>query len=198
VNVSSVQHRDDIPAGLPKHEFLAGHIALDFCNSMSPMLREGPPDRIADPVDFVGWAARAGFEVDRSPSPTALASFHRLRAALCRIFVALVDAGDARPADLALLNAELAKARAAERLVAGSDGYAVEDGAPDSVDRLRHAIVRDAAALVTGERRRLKRCPAHDCQWLFYDGSKNLSRRWCAMDDCGTLEKVRRYRGRRG
>ena len=57
-------------------------------------------------------------------------------------------------------------------------------------------LVRDAAAVVTGERRRIKRCPAHDCLWLFYDGSKNLSRRWCAMDDCGTRDKVRRFRAR--
>jgi len=50
--------------------------------------------------------------------------------------------------------------------------------------------------LLTGDLRRVKRCPSHDCLWLFHDDSKNLSRRWCAMDDCGTLDKVRRYRER--
>jgi predicted RNA-binding Zn ribbon-like protein len=29
-----------------------------------------------------------------------------------------------------------------------------------------------------------------------FKSSKNLSRRWCAMDDCGTRSKVRRYRAR--
>jgi predicted RNA-binding Zn ribbon-like protein len=186
------------PTRLPKHEFVAGRLALDFCNSLARTLRDGLWDRITGPGEFAGWAARAGHAVDRSPSPEALARLHRLRAALTGIFVALAEDRMPQPADLALLNAELAEARAAERLVAEADGYRLADGAPDSIDRLRHAIVRDAAALVTGERRRIKRCPADDCLWLFYDGSKNLSRRWCAMDDCGTRDKVRRFRARTG
>lgn len=194
--MSSVSAQISAPAGLPKHEFLAGRLALDFCNSLSPTVRDTWRDRITRPEDFAGWAARAGLALDRRPDPEALARLHRLRAALTGIFVALAEDRMPQPGDLALLNAELAEARGAERLVAHGDGFGFEDGAPDSVDRLRHAIVRDAAALVTGERRRIKRCPAHDCLWLFYDGSRNLSRRWCAMDDCGTRDKVRRFRAR--
>ncbi|WP_431899638.1 CGNR zinc finger domain-containing protein [Micromonospora chalcea] len=39
-----------------------------------------------------------------------------------------------------------------------------------------------------------ERCPDvhRDCG-LFIDESKNRSRRWCSMDDCGTAEKIRRY-----
>ena len=43
--------------------------------------------------------------------------------------------------------------------------------------------------------RRVKRCAG--CPWLFLDGSKNASRRWCAMNICGTDEKIRRYVSRR-
>ena len=182
--------------GLPKHEFLAGRVALDFCNSLSRMRRQGPRDRILTPAEFAGWAARYRMAMDRAPSPPALARLHRLRAALFSTFDALLDASTPAAADLAILNAELAEARAAERLVPEEGGYAIEDAAPCTIDRFRHAVARDAADLLTGDRRRVKRCPAHDCRWLFYDSSKNLSRRWCAMDDCGTLEKVRRYRGR--
>jgi predicted RNA-binding Zn ribbon-like protein len=32
---------------------------------------------------------------------------------------------------------------------------------------------------------------------VFLDQSKNLSRRWCAMNDCGTHQKIRRYVSRR-
>jgi predicted RNA-binding Zn ribbon-like protein len=42
---------------------------------------------------------------------------------------------------------------------------------------------------------RVKKCAG--CPWVFLDQSKNLSRRWCAMDDCGTHEKIRRYVSRR-
>ena len=187
---------DPGPAGLPKHEFLAGRIALDFCNSLSRMRRIGSQDRIAKPEDFAGWAGRCGFVLERAPSPQMLARLHRLRAALFGIFDALLE--DARPngADFDILNTELTEARAAEHLVPSREGYAIEDASPAMIDRFRHAVARDAAGLLIGDHRRIKRCPAHDCQWLFHDGSKNLSRRWCAMDDCGTLDKVRRYRGK--
>jgi predicted RNA-binding Zn ribbon-like protein len=32
---------------------------------------------------------------------------------------------------------------------------------------------------------------------LFIDKSKNRSRRWCSMEDCGTDQKIRRYLARR-
>jgi len=32
------------------------------------------------------------------------------------------------------------------------------------------------------------------CGWLFYDDSKGGQRRWCSMEACGTIEKMRRYR----
>jgi predicted RNA-binding Zn ribbon-like protein len=185
-----------VPARLPKHEFLAGRIALDFCNSLSRMHRIGLQDRIATPEHFRGWAGRLGFALDQTPSAQALDRLRRLRAALFGIFDAVLDGEQPKAADLDILNAELTEARAAERLVPARDGYAIEDASLALIDRFRHAVARDAAGLLTGDRRRIKRCPAHDCLWLFYDSSKNLSRRWCAMDDCGTLEKVRRYRNK--
>jgi predicted RNA-binding Zn ribbon-like protein len=115
---------------------------------------------------------------------------------LIGIFHALSERRAPRDDDLALLNAEIAEARAAERLVPAEKGYIIEDTALLAIDRLRHRIARDAGDLLTGDLKRVKRCPAHDCLWLFHDDSKNLSRRWCAMDDCGTKAKVRRYRER--
>lgn len=42
---------------------------------------------------------------------------------------------------------------------------------------------------------RLKRCAG--CRWLFLDASKNRSRHWCSMEECGTHAKKRRYVERR-
>jgi predicted RNA-binding Zn ribbon-like protein len=184
------------PVVLPKHEFVAGRLSLDFCNSLSPTRRPTRRDRIEKPEDFLAWAQRAGCKLEKKPGPKALAQLHRLRGALIGIFHALAEQRPPAAAELEVLNGELAQARAAERLVPARSGYEVEDASPQPIDRIRHAIARDAAALLTGDLRRVKRCPSHDCLWLFHDESKNLSRRWCAMDDCGTLEKVRRYRER--
>lgn len=56
------------------------------------------------------------------------------------------------------------------------------------------AIVREATA--SGEWARLKVCPADDCQWAFYDRSRNGSRTWCSMEVCGNRSKVRTFRER--
>lgn len=44
---------------------------------------------------------------------------------------------------------------------------------------------------------RLKACPTADCEWAFFDASRNHSRTWCSMEECGNRAKTRRYRARR-
>jgi predicted RNA-binding Zn ribbon-like protein len=50
---------------------------------------------------------------------------------------------------------------------------------------------------------RLKSCP--DCRWVFYDHTRNASKRWCLMTaggpngrSCGSIAKVRAHRARSG
>jgi predicted RNA-binding Zn ribbon-like protein len=54
-----------------------------------------------------------------------------------------------------------------------------------------------AAAQDDGTWPRLKVCLADDCQWAFYDRSRNRSAVWCDMGVCGNRHKVRSYRERR-
>ncbi|MGZ4168104.1 MAG: CGNR zinc finger domain-containing protein [Solirubrobacteraceae bacterium] len=44
---------------------------------------------------------------------------------------------------------------------------------------------------------RVKACDADDCEWAFYDSSRNRSGRWCDMAVCGNRTKVRAYRSKR-
>ena len=53
-----------------------------------------------------------------------------------------------------------------------------------------------AAAQDEGAWPRLKACLADDCQWAFYDLSRNRSAVWCDMRVCGNRAKVRRHRQR--
>jgi predicted RNA-binding Zn ribbon-like protein len=63
-------------------------------------------------------------------------------------------------------------------------------------DRLAHAAV---TLLRTLDPRQLKACPLDEggCGWLFLDRSRNGSRRWCTMADCGARAKARRLTARR-
>jgi predicted RNA-binding Zn ribbon-like protein len=42
---------------------------------------------------------------------------------------------------------------------------------------------------------RLKVC--RNCEWAFYDNSKNRAGSWCSMQLCGNRKKTRAYRARR-
>jgi predicted RNA-binding Zn ribbon-like protein len=44
---------------------------------------------------------------------------------------------------------------------------------------------------------RLKACTDDGCQWAFFDTTRNRSRTWCSMEECGNKEKTRRYRERK-
>ncbi|QVQ53475.1 CGNR zinc finger domain-containing protein [Spiractinospora alimapuensis] len=62
------------------------------------------------------------------------------------------------------------------------------------VRRVYASLALDWAELVTtGQVTRLKLCAEHTCRWVFWDGSKNQSRRWCSMRVCGNRTKSRRH-----
>lgn len=62
---------------------------------------------------------------------------------------------------------------------------------------LAQLLVPVTHAAMDGTWARVKACVADDCQWAFYDSSRNRSGRWCDMAVCGNREKVRTYRSKR-
>ncbi|MEA2308481.1 MAG: hypothetical protein QOI65_767 [Thermoleophilaceae bacterium] len=51
-------------------------------------------------------------------------------------------------------------------------------------------------SMADGTWERLKACPNEDCEWAFYDRSRNRSSRWCTMAECGNRAKARAFRER--
>jgi predicted RNA-binding Zn ribbon-like protein len=68
-----------------------------------------------------------------------------------------------------------------------------QQGIPALFARLLAAVADSQCA---GTWERLKACAAEDCQWAFYDSSRNRSRTWCSMEVCGNRAKTRAYRAR--
>jgi predicted RNA-binding Zn ribbon-like protein len=54
-----------------------------------------------------------------------------------------------------------------------------------------------AHAAASGEWQRIRRCPAEDCAWAFWDSSPKGTRRWCVMSVCGNRAKVRAFARRK-
>ncbi|MDX1575490.1 MAG: CGNR zinc finger domain-containing protein, partial [Kiloniellales bacterium] len=127
-----------------------------------------------------------------------LADARARRVAFYRVASA-VAAGAAPEADhVAALNDRLGSLLSETRLHATPSGLvAIWGGASDDPARVLWPVARAAVDLLTGpEVGRLRECAGRDCHWLFLDRSKNGSRRWCAMANCGNAAKARRHRAR--
>jgi predicted RNA-binding Zn ribbon-like protein len=175
-------------------EFWGGDLALDFANTLEGT-RDEPPDKdhLGSYGDLVTWARRAGALPAGTRSRAGeLERARELRGAIYDAFAALAT-GDPPPRSaLDGLQAMYAEAVRAARL---QDGNWVWGGRDP--DRPLWPIAVAAVDLLRSDRlARLKMCG--NCRWLFLDRSRNGSRRWCSMDECGAHLKMRRYRARRG
>lgn len=95
------------------------------------------------------------------------------------------------------LNASLLKTMPHLELVASSAGYRWSWRDDNALESVLRPIIGSAAELLTSpELNSVKLRAADDCGWLFIEASRNRSRRWCAMSDCGNRAKARRYRHR--
>jgi predicted RNA-binding Zn ribbon-like protein len=170
-------------------------------------------ERLPAYPDLVAWGEWAGAIGGREAellrqaadqNPARAAATHRralrLREAIYRTFLALVDVRLGPPEALAVLNRELTLARRHERLIQTNDGFRLGwEGDGAALDRMIWPVAVSAADLLTGdELHRVGRCPGDECGWLFLDTSRGARRRWCDMRLCGNRAKVRRFRQRQG
>lgn len=146
----------------------------------------------ADAAAVAAWLAANGLE---APSPADVA-----RATEFRDLVRRMLAHDGCVAKDDEIREAVNAASAAAPLVVQfrEDGYvALEAAQPAGIDavigRLVGAIFESMA---DGTWLRLKLCLASDCQWAYYDASRNRSGHWCSMETCGNKAKARAYRAR--
>ena len=179
---------------------IGGHRCLDFVNTLvaadEPVMRDSLPT----PDEYRRWAERAGIAVDRARDAkrdaAALRRAKALRRAIREIATAVAAAKPA-PADAAaLLTAETARSFRSRALAPTPKGLGWTRSRQD-LDSVTDQLAVEATALFadTGELR-LKRCIGAHCGWFFLDLSRNGSRRWCSMQDCGNRAKARRHRAR--
>lgn len=206
----SAEHQEETQEA-PHVHTVGGALCLDFVNTVSARGWEGTSDRLAGYADLVAWSAGFGAVSDATAAALldaaskaadeASAVLQRavdLREALARIFIAQTEGMPPAPGDLVRLNAELGLAMAHLRLQPGETCCVwMWESDTQALDQVIWPVVRSAADLLTSsEVDRVRQCAGDRCGWLFVDRSKNRSRRWCDMKECGNVAKVRRYRGR--
>jgi predicted RNA-binding Zn ribbon-like protein len=208
----------DSPAATMK--LVGGDLSIDFVNTVggrvfSPGRAAASAvvaDKLAVYADLVAWgrhtgsvgeadARRLARRAEARPGEAAALLRRALvfREALYRTLRSLMLGRRPEPSDVSLLNAEIAAARGRETLAPDRDGLRWEWPDPGGrLDSPLWPVSRAAAALLTSppELSRLRQCGGPTCGWLFLDRSRNRSRQWCTMEDCGNVSKVRRFRQR--
>jgi predicted RNA-binding Zn ribbon-like protein len=189
---------------------VGGDLALDFVNT-----RSGPPagpaddDVLHDYADLVAWAGLVGVLTDAEmrrlrrraredvdAARAALRHALNLRELLDAVFRALATGGSPTTRQLSRLRDEASAAVAHARFVAHRGGFTLDWTGDTDLARPIWPVAHAATSLITGgPLDRVKACDG--CRFLFLDESKNGSRRWCSMEDCGTAAKIRRYIDRR-
>jgi predicted RNA-binding Zn ribbon-like protein len=187
----------------------AGRLCLDFANTANWHDSEQPVELLTDYDALITFGRRTGglnaaearrlqAEARRRPAAAAAAVARaiQIREAIYGVFASLAG-GEAPPADeLTVFNGALAEAMSHARIAPAEDGFQWDwAGEAGDLSRVWWGPVRSAAELLASEERaRVGQC-ADDrgCGWLFLDMSRNHSRRWCDMNDCGNRAKARRH-----
>jgi predicted RNA-binding Zn ribbon-like protein len=155
-----------------------------------------PTDELRAPEDLLRWAETAqrlpAALVQRfDPSAALLAEAIGVRETIHRCFAATAAGHEPAAADLAALNATLAKAPARRLVRPGGWEVPLSEA---SVGLLLAPVLWSAADLLVGRQLpRVRQCANPACGWLFLDDSKSGNRRWCSMSACGNRAKAHRH-----
>jgi predicted RNA-binding Zn ribbon-like protein len=157
---------------------------------------EQDADGLADPVSAREWLIDAGLiGPDRAVSEAELAAAREVRDCLRSLLAAGGEGTSAE--DLEALR-KLAAEHSAHLTVADGGALAIECTPADSLgDGLFELLLVIRGAQQDGTWSRLKMCANPDCQWVFYDRSRNQQGNWCDMAVCGNRLKNRQLRARR-
>ncbi len=202
-----VSKDERMPARIGALSLVGGNPALDFANTVSWRGADPADDRLLEPEDVAWWGVHAGLldpaEVgavgsragDRERFREAVA----LRETIHDVFAALAEGEPPSPDALERLSHAWAGAQGLRRLVAGPGGVRAELASDDPLRRLLARLALEAGdLLLDGDPARMKACAGDECGYLYVDLSRNRSRRWCDMAECGNRAKVRRFRAREG
>jgi predicted RNA-binding Zn ribbon-like protein len=187
---------------------LGGQPCLDFVNTLDWRGTDHPVEFLHTYPDLIAWSRHAGTiskgEAARLSQKAPMFSAEcaavledalQIREALYRIFSTIAQGHPAPDEDLAVFNRYLSAAMMDSQLIQKTRGFVWDTNRdPEKLDWILNPIIRSAADVLVSEKLpRVKKCGDPACGWLFLDISRNHSRRWCDMRDCGNRAKANRF-----
>ncbi len=189
-------------------EQIGGALCLDFVNTVGWRGRPDCNEYLNSCSDLIGWCIRNGCLTQEEgvkaryhararteEAEEMVQKARQLRIALYEVFSAVAQNTAPAETGLRTLNENLPPAWSRVRVESSEGGFvAAWDAGARPLGNMLGPVVLAAFDLLTSQRlSRIKECANEGCGWLFLDGSKNRSRRWCDMRDCGNRIKARRH-----
>ena len=185
--------------------FDGGSVCLDFINTINDRFVSDPLDYLGNAQDLVEWAYRQKLVNNRYKKLFAYAEKHpqiaaeflkkakNIRNLLYDLFLYVSHATEIKKEHLSEFNKILPeyfsklKLEMKEGISTESWNYKLDD-----LNIILAYILKDAyTLLLEAKLERIGECP--ECGWLFIDKTKNGSRRWCNMQNCGSRAKSLEY-----
>jgi predicted RNA-binding Zn ribbon-like protein len=188
--------------------FIAGALCLDFVNTVSSHGSERPREKLGTFADLIRWSREAdlldeegardllsGSSEDSPQRSKILEDARKLRQVLFRIFGAVGQRKSPSADVLAAFNETLRSFPVQLEVRIEDENFCCERKIRQTdASRLLAPVVWSAADLLGSDHiHRVRQCADKECGWFFVDNTKNRSRRWCAMSDCGSHAKAKRY-----
>ena len=187
---------------------VGGHSAIDFVNTLG-----GRPDRPDDEylhsyTDLVVWCRRTGLVEDTqaqrltaavaehpNKADETLGAVFQLRAAVDAVLRARLAQRAPRGEDVDIVRRSYASAVHHAQLYLDDTGCRWTWPTSHASDLRMPAGMIALTAFQLLDRARLDQLgECGHCRWLFLDTSRNHTRRWCSMNACGAMLKMRRHR----
>ena len=188
-------------------KLVGGRLCLDFVNTVDRETNSYSHEWLTEYWDLVAWgrqtrtltAQQAKYLLQKAQQQPerANAIFNQaiqLRETLYRIFSAISARQSPQEQDLAQFNSVLIEAHSHLQLVFTENQFVWSWIDSHQLEYMLWQIIRSAEELLTNSNlNRVRECAGIDCGWVFLDMSRNRSRRWCDMEDCGNRAKARRH-----
>jgi predicted RNA-binding Zn ribbon-like protein len=191
---------------------LGGHLALDFANTESGRNSSQHLNHLEKGADLVTWAthakvitvdeealARSTLQTHHALAHELLKQGHALRDIIYRINADIADGKQPNQDGVRNLAEHYRRLLGvAEFDFIGGKYMWRWNVHRQLVAAILGPVALSALRLLTDQSPiRIKQCGGNCCGWLFYDATKNNSRRWCEMSVCGNRAKVRAIRARK-
>jgi predicted RNA-binding Zn ribbon-like protein len=144
------------------------------------------------------WLDKQHLSVSRLPESGEMASLKRLRSLLHGMVEQIVAGGAPSSDQIEEINRVMTGGPVTRQIAVKDDVYSLQFTAVRRDWRLVMAEIAYSFSrtLAEGETSRFRICDNADCRWVYYDDTRNRSKRYCEDKSCGNLMKVRRFRAR--